>query len=110
MVNEIIVKEDGKYAISENVSKQIAEFEREIKAAKAKEEKLKDMILKEMEDKKILAIENDDLKITYVSETYRTTFDSSKFKEEHLDLYQDYLKDTYVKSSIRITTKEKQDE
>jgi len=109
-MNEIIVKEDGKYMISESISKQIADFEKEIKAAKAKEEKLKDMILKEMEDKGILSVENDDLKITYVSETYRTTFDSTKFKEEHSDLYSEYLKDTYVKSSIRITTKEKQDE
>ena len=110
MVNEIIVKENGKYSISENISKQIAQFERDIKIAKAKEEKLKKMILDEMEAKDILAIESDDLKISYVGETYKEIFDSKRFKEEHPDLYKEYLKDSYVKSSIRITTKEQEDE
>lgn len=110
MNNEIIIKENDKYQISENVSKQIAQFEKEIKIAKAKEEKLKQMILNEMEAKGILAIENDDLKITYVAETYRTSFDTVKFKKEHEDLYQEYSKDSIISSSIRIKVKEQEDE
>lgn len=110
MVNEIIIKENGKYLINSTISKQIAEYEKRIKEEKAKEEKLREMILKEMEDKDILAVENDDLKITYVGETYRTTFDSKSFKEDHPDLYKEYSKDSWVKSSIRISVKEQEDE
>ena len=110
MVNEIIVKENDKYLINGSISKQIADFEREIKRLTLKKEKLRDMILKEMEEKDILSLENDDLKITYIGETCRTTFDSAKFKKEHEDLYKEYCKDNLVKSSVRITVKEQENE
>lgn len=87
------------------VSEQIADFERKIKLLKKEEDKLKKAILKEMEQRQIVKMETPDLLISYVAPTDRETFDSKSFREEHQELYDDYVKMTPVKSSIRIKVK-----
>lgn len=94
-----------KYELDVNVSQQIAEFEKAIKEMKAKEDELKQAILEEMESKSIIKIDSDDLTISYVAPTDRETFDSKSFKAEHQDLYDEFVKMTPVKSSIRIKVK-----
>ena len=91
--------------LNADVSKKIADFEKQLKAIKEQEDILKQEILGEMEAKGIIKIETDDLMISYVASSDRETFDSKTFKEEHQDLYDDYVKMTPVKSSIRIKTK-----
>lgn len=91
--------------LNADVSKKIADFEKQLKAIKEQEDILKQEILGEMEAKGIIKIETDDLMISYVASSDRETFDSKAFKEEHQDLYDDYVKMTPVKSSIRIKTK-----
>lgn len=87
------------------VSKKVAEFEKAIKEIKEKEEELKQNILSEMESKNILKLETDDLTITYIAPAERETFDSKKFREENSDLYDEYVKFSPVKSSIRVKVK-----
>ena len=99
---ELIRVDRGELILDDGVSKQIAEFERQVKAIKEAEEKLKDMILAEMEDKGILKVETDDVLISYVGPTDRETFDSKAFRKDHGDLYDEYIRMTPVKSSIRI--------
>ena len=70
-----------------------------------KEKALKQAILEEMEAKNILKIENDDLVLNYIAPTDRETFDSKSFKEDHQDMYDEYIKMTPVKSSVRIKLK-----
>lgn len=94
-----------KYELDVNVSQQIAGFEKAIKEIKAKEDELKQAILEEMESKSIIKIDSDDLTISYVAPTDRETFDSKSFKAEHQDLYDEFVKMTPVKSSIRIKVK-----
>lgn len=91
--------------LNADVSKKIADFEKQLKAIKEQEDILKQEILGEMEAKGIIKIETDDLMISYVASSDRETFDSKTFKEEHQDLYDDYVKMTPVKSSIRIKVK-----
>ena len=96
---------NGEWILNPGVAMNIANFEISIKTLKEKEEELKQEILKEMEEKGIISIKTDELDITYVAPTYRETFDSKKFKEEHQDLYDEYIKMSDVKSSIRIKVK-----
>lgn len=105
---EIIkMQENGlTYGLSDDISKQIAKFEIEIKQLKEKEDELKKAILAEMEKANILQINTDELLISYVQPTYKETFDSKKFREDHPDLYDEYIKMSDVKSSIRIKVKE----
>lgn len=99
---ELIKIENDKALLNNETSKKIAEFERQMKFIKEKEDELKTSILKEMEDKNIIKVDTDDLIISYIASSDRESFDSKKFKEEHQDLYDEYVKMTPVKSSIRI--------
>lgn len=102
---ELIRVEDGLEVLDPEVSKTIAKFEKQIKAIKEQEDNLKKAILEEMEQRQIVKIETPDLLISYVAPTDRKTFDSKSFREEHQELYDDYVKMTPVKSSIRIKVK-----
>ena len=87
------------------VSERVADFERKIKLLKEEEDKLKEEILKEMEKNQILKIDTPDILISYIAPTDRETFDSKTFRVNHGDLYDEYVKMTPVKSSIRIKVK-----
>ena len=102
---ELIKVENEIGILDTEVSKKVAEFEKALKEIKEKEEELKQNILSEMESKNILKLETDDLTITYIAPAERETFDSKKFREESSDLYDEYIKFSPVKSSIRIKVK-----
>lgn len=102
---ELIKVENDLTLLDPEVSNKIAEFERKIKELKEQEDRLKENILKEMEAKNIIKVESDNLMISYIAPTDRETFDSKLFKEEHQDLYDEYIKMTPVKSCIRIRVK-----
>lgn len=103
-MNEIVVIGD-RGLLNPEISDKIAEFERNIKKLKEQEDLLKQSILEEMEAKGIVKIENDDLLISYVAPTDRETFDSKKLREDNPDLYDEYIKISKVKASIRVKVK-----
>ena len=98
----LTTKNDNTATLESTAVDKLIAFERAIKEAKAKEEALKAEILAEMEERGILKIETDELTITYVAETERETFDTKAFRDEYAELYDDYVKMTTVKPSIRI--------
>lgn len=102
---ELIKIDEGNYILNPETSMQIAEFEKQMKELKTKEDELKQSILEEMESKNIIKLDSPELMITYVAPTDRETFDSKTFKAEHQDLYDEYVKMSSVKSSIRIKVK-----
>ena len=57
----------------------------------------------DMEQNGIKSFENDFLKITYVAPTTRKTIDSNALKEQ--GLYEMFLKDSPVKSSVKVSFK-----
>lgn len=103
-MNEIVIFEDSGL-LNPEISNKIAEFEKKIKKLKKQEDLLKQSIMVEMEAKGIVKIENDDLLISYVASTNRETFDSKKLREDNPDLYDEYIKITEVKASIRVKVK-----
>lgn len=84
------------------ITSQIADFEREMKILKEKEEDLKKRLLAVMEENKISKLQSDEISITYVAETERESFDSKRFRADHADLYDEYITMSPVKASIRI--------
>lgn len=100
-----IIKIGNETILAEGISKKIAEYERVMKELKEKENALKEAIKDEMEAKGIIKVENEDLIITYVASTDRISFDSTRFQKDHPDVYDEYLKISPVKSSIRIKVK-----
>lgn len=102
---ELIKIENEVALLDSEVSRQIAEFEKQLKAIKEQEDELKQSILNEMESKGIIKVETDELAITYIAPSDRETFDSKSFKADHQDLYDEYVKMSPVKSSIRLKVK-----
>jgi predicted phage-related endonuclease len=78
-----------------NALKQIALLEKEI-------EPIREQIKAEMEKRGILALKLGEVNISYVAPTKRKTFDTRRFKAENADIYEQYTKESEVKSSIRI--------
>ena len=99
---ELITVSADTALLQPEISKKIADFERQIKEIKQAEDELKTKILEEMERKGLLKVKTDDLAITYVAPADRESFDSKKFREDHADLYDEYIKMTPVKANIRI--------
>lgn len=79
-----------------NTIKRIKQLEEEIKP-------IRESIKQEMEKRAILNLKIGDVQITYIEPTKRKSFDTQRFKKEHEGLYNSYLKETDVKSSIRIS-------
>ena len=104
-MNELIRIRDGVVLLDPNTSREIAEFERRMKEIKEAEDKLKQEILAEMEEKNILKIDTSDVTISYIASTDRETFDSKAFRTDHADLYDEYVKLSPVKASVRIKVK-----
>ncbi len=104
-MEELIVLENDNFILNNGTSRLIADFETRIKELKEQEDNLKSRILAEMEEKGIVKLETDDLVVSYIASTDREDFDKKKFKEDNQDLYDEYVKMTPVKSSIRIKVK-----
>ena len=101
-----LIKVYGEAAILDGTTaKHIAEFEKMAKEIKAKEDELKKAILTEMESKGIIKLETDELTISYVAATDRETFDSKKLRSDNPDLYDEYIRMSTIKPSIRIKLK-----
>jgi len=66
-------------------------------------EKLKEF----MEANSIKKFENEDIILTYIEPTYRESFDSKTFRAEHEDLYNEFVKVSPVKPSLRVTMRKK---
>ncbi len=102
---ELIKIENEIAVLDAETSMKIAEFEKAIKELKEKEDELKQAILTEMESKSIIKLETEDLMINYIAPSERETLDSKRLREEQPDLYDEYVKFSPVKSSIRLKVK-----
>ena len=104
-MNDLITIKDGTALLDVETSAKIAEFERKMKEIKEAEDALKQGILKEMEQKGILKVETEEMTISYIAPTDRETFDSKRFKFDHPDMFDEYVKMSPVKASVRIKVK-----
>ena len=93
------------YVLNPVIAKQISDYESAMKQMKQKEDELKKQILSAMEDAGIVKLETDDVTISYIAATDRETFDSKRFKKDNPDIYDDYVKFSHVKPSIRVKVK-----
>ena len=102
-MNEIIILGDN--TIDAEIEKKIVATEKKIKKLKEQQEAMKAALLEAMEAKNLIKIETDKMVISYVAPTDRESFDSKKFRSDNPDLYDEYVKISPVKSSIRIKVK-----
>jgi predicted phage-related endonuclease len=92
--------------VEKQISLAVADLQNKQQELTSKNEEIKEQIKKAMEEKDIKKFENDYIAITYVAPTTRNTVDSAKLKEKFADVYNQCLKTSDVKSSVRIKVKE----
>ncbi|AAV30187.1 hypothetical protein X813_gp26 [Lactobacillus phage LL-Ku] len=105
-MSDLIKVDNGVATLNSNVTKQIAEFETQIKAIKKQEEDLKKSILDAMKENGVVKIDNDHLTINYIAGHDQERFDTKAFKEENRIIYDEYVKMVHVKDSVRIRVKD----
>lgn len=104
-MNDLIVKKEDNYQLTDTIISELRLIDEEEKELKEKKEKIREILLKEMEDKNILKLENENISITYKAPTERETFRTAKFKKDLPDLYDTYVEFTPVKGSLVIKIK-----
>lgn len=105
-MNELIVKsESGGMELSSSALNTLMKYEETLAALKTDYDELKKKLLREMEEKNVIKVETDGIRINYIAETDRETFNSKAFRNEHPDLYDEYVTISPVKASVRIKVK-----
>lgn len=79
---------------------------RMIDTLKEKAQQIREKIQEEMEKRGLLSVAIGPVRASYVAGSVKHTFDTKRFKAEHADLYKDYLTNSTVKPSVRITITE----
>lgn len=79
--------------------------EEQYKMLKEGRDKLKDDLLKQMEMYGVNKFENDKFSISYVKGSTGSKFNSTKFKKDYPDIYNDYCEPSVRAASIRFKVK-----
>lgn len=104
-MESLIKIEGGIVEASEQLINQALEIKFLEEKLKAKKDALTLTLLEEMRDNEIKKIETPDVIISYVDESEREVFDSKKFREDYPDMYDEYVRFSKVKASVRIKAK-----
>lgn len=102
---ELIKIENGLEIASQQLIDEALEIKLLEEKLKAKKDNLTLTLLAEMESKGIKKIDTPDVVISYISESDREVFDSKKFREDYPDLFDNYVKFSKTKPSVRIRAK-----
>lgn len=87
------------------VEDEVAELQRQMKAAKERYDTLQYGLLKLMSENGVKTFTGSKVKLTRKLATTRRKFDEKRFASEHADLYSQYITESPVKESILITVK-----
>lgn len=101
----LILKKEDNYQLADIITSELKMIDEEKKELKRKEDVIRETLLKEMEDKGIIKISDENISITYKAPTEKETFRTKDFKKDLPDLYDTYVEFTPVKSSLLIKIK-----
>lgn len=99
-MNDLIKFEHGELA--RKAVDYIIGVEKQMKALKEQYDQFKSDLLTAMEQNGIVKFESDNVRINYIGESTRETFDSKQFEADFPDLYDAYIKMSTVKPSVRV--------
>ena len=104
-MDNIIERTGSDVTFNPEICERIVMLKQKADELKKQQDELNKSILKAMQEKNMLSIDNEVLKITLIPEHTAERFDSKAFKSENPDIYDSYVKLSKVKPSIRITVK-----
>ncbi|MEO2434686.1 endonuclease, partial [Enterococcus faecalis] len=82
---------------------EMLDFNKKVKQLKEQQKEFRELLYQKMEEQDIKKIDTGDIVITRILPTTRKSVDSTKLKKELPDIYSQYLKESPVKGSIKIT-------
>lgn len=103
--NDVIIYENGIAQVPQETIAYIKKLEETSKAIKAKQDEMKQELMKQMEKYGVTQIKNDCFTISYTPEHTAERFDSKELQNQSPALYEAYCKEATVKASLRITLK-----
>ena len=83
----------------------VTELKTQLKMAEEAEKQLKQYLISEMEKGALKSLENEQVKVVYVAPSERESIDKDRLRDNHPDIYEEYLKKSPVAASIRIKIK-----
>ena len=86
---------------------QMMQFKAQAKLLEDQQKEYRDKLYQKMEENDIKKIDTGNIVITRILPTERKSVDSKRLKEEQPDIYEEYLKVSKVKGSIRIAESKK---
>lgn len=102
-MNSLVEIKNNKISVAEETIKKIRDLEEVRLEAETLMKELKEELLEKMESNGIQeSFETNGLKVTYKKASTRNSLDSKKLKEEQPSIYEKYLKESPVKSSISL--------
>lgn len=104
-MKELLVIENENVTLKGGIASYIADLKQKIDKAKEELDGITNSLLAEMEKNNVIKLDVPELAITYIAPSERESFDSKKFREDNPDLYDEYVKFSSVKSSLRIKVK-----
>lgn len=105
-MNELVTIKNNEIEIQKEAVEKLRNFQKLKLQMDLIEKEIKEGVKQAMETlgKKSFAIEG--LAVTYKAPTTRKSLDSKKLKEELPDIYEEYLKESNVSSSVTLTISE----
>lgn len=104
-MKDLVEIKAGEYSLATDTINTIVTIEREIAKLKEMQDTYKKTLLEQMEANNVLKIDVPELTITRTLPTQRETLDSKLLREEKPDVYDEYVKFSEVKSSLRVKVK-----
>ena len=104
-MKDLVVKQDNALVIIPEVSQQIAEIEQTIKALEAQREEYRQALFNVMTENNIIKFDTPELMIDLVKKNDTEQFDKKAFKNDHPELYDEYITMKPGTTYIMIKTK-----
>ena len=104
-MKDLVVLENGEYSLVNDTINTIITIENEMAKLKEMQDNYKKALLEQMEENNVLKIDVPELTITRTLPTQRETLDTKLLREEKPDVYDEYVKFSEVKGSLRIKIK-----
>lgn len=91
--------------VEQEIAAQTVSLQKKLTTLKEQDSEVRKAILEAMQKHDVKKFENDNMTITYIAPTKRKGIDSAKLESMHPKIYQQVLKYTDVRPSVRIKIK-----
>ena len=103
---DLIVKQNDELTLQPEFEQKLVAIKKAAKKIKEEDKKLTDAIREEMVRKQYKGISTSSVSITYIAPTYTEGFDLERFRLDHPDMYDEYIKIKPKSATVRVTVKD----